>query len=145
MFDLFDIRNPRVDGWGALLDVNQREKQLIRCVNYRWEDRYGLQFEKVSQGFQFDGASKWAAGIWRVMGPPWGASAMPGCLHDWAFCTRFQLSNGKRVTFEYSAALYLVFLEHAGVSWTQRNIEYLAVLSPIARRVWNAHNEEFGD
>lgn len=143
MSRLFNIQNCRIDGWGALLDVDERQKQLLRPVRYRWTDWRGLQEHEATQGYIFDGASKWFA--WRLLGYPWGASAKAGCLHDRCFTERFKLSDGARVTFEYSAALYLCFLECTGVGWAQRNAEYFGVLSPAAYAVWSAHDKEFSD
>lgn len=131
----------RIQGWGALLDINDREKQLLRPVRHFWMDRNGLQTHESSQGYVFDGASKWFA--WRFMGYPWAGSAKAGLIHDRAFTERFFLSNGERVTFEYAADLYLAFLWFTGVELVQRNIEYAAVLSLPARRQWNSHNAKF--
>lgn len=140
-FGLYGITDCRIDGWGAFLDVDCRQRQLLRPVRYRWKDWSGLQEHESPQGYQFDGASKWFA--WRVLGYPWGASAKAACLHDRCFTERFILANGDRVSFEYSAALYLCFLEATGVGWIQRNLEYTAVLSPVARRLWHSHDWEF--
>ena len=131
----------RIEGWGALLDVNEREKQLLRSVRYFWQDENGLQEHDAERGYTFDGASKWFA--WRIMGSPWAGSARAGLIHDRAFTERFRLSNGDRITFEYAADLYLAFLQFTGVGWLQRNIEYLAVLTPQARTVWEAHDNQF--
>lgn len=139
----FAIRDCRIDGWGALLDVDDRQKQLLRPVRYRWLDCYGLQEHEAPQGYTFDGATKWAGGIWRVMGPPWGGSAKAALLHDRCFTERFILNRGPRITLEYAAELYLCYLEATGVNWAQRNIEFLAVQSPIARRMWRAHDHKF--
>lgn len=129
-------------GWGALLDVNEREKQLLRPVRFVWEDDAGLQSHDAEQGYQFDGASKWFA--WRVLGYPWGASAKAGLLHDRAFTERFRLASGERVTFEYSADLYLAFLAFTGVGRIQRNAEWAAVrFSPQAKSLWVSHDPEF--
>lgn len=140
---LHGIRDCRLDGWGAFLDVDPdgHERELLRPVRYRWIDEHGMQEHEAPQGYRFDGASKWFA--WRLMGYPWGASARASCLHDRCFTERFRLSNGERVTFEYAADLYLCFLEATGVSWAQRNIEWAAVLSPKAKEVWDAHNAKF--
>lgn len=142
-FGKWKIEPLRIEGWGALLDVNDREKQLLRPVRHFWSDCYGLQAHESTQGYVFDGASKWAAGLWRLMGHPWGGSAKSGLIHDRTFTERFFLSNGERVTFEYAADLYLAFLWFTGIGWAQRNIEHIAVLSPVAKQKWDSHNAKF--
>lgn len=137
------IADCTIFGWGALLDVNEQEKQLLRPVRYTWRDDDGLQSHEAPAGYQFDGSSKWFA--WRIMGYPWGASAKAALLHDRCFTERFRLSRGNRVTFLYSADLYLAFLEATGVRRLQRNAEYLAVNSPMAYRLWQSHDAEFDD
>lgn len=141
MFPLYGIRDCRVDGWGYFRDVDARQREVLQPVRYRWVDDTGLQEHIVDKGYISDGASKWF--IWRLMGYPWGSSAVGALLHDRCFTERFRLSTGDRVTLEYSAALYLAFLEFSGVAWFQRNVEYLAVLSPTARELWYSHDKEF--
>lgn len=137
----YKIEAARIVGWGALLDVNEQEKQLIEPVRFFWTDENGLQEHEATKGYTFDGASKWFA--WRLAGYPWGLSARSSLIHDRAFTERFRLSNGQRITFEYSAELYLAFLKLTGVPWLQRNIEYLSVLTPQARKLWNKHDIDF--
>lgn len=139
----YGIKNCHLFGWGDFRDVDEEQKMLLAPVRYMWEDQHGLQEHEAPKGYIFDGASKWRFGLWRIMGYPWGGSAKAGCLHDRCFTERFRLSTGDRVDLEYSAALYLCFLQATNVGWFQRNVEYQAVLSPFAEKIWHAHDAEF--
>lgn len=138
----YGIKNCVVTGYGYLLDVNEKEKQLLKSPNYIWEDCRGLQQQSPVEGYIFDGASKWFG--WRLLGYPWGASAKGGLIHDWSFTERFLLANGMRISFDYTAELYYCFLRATEVAWIQAYPEYLAVLSSIAQAKWESHNDEFG-
>lgn len=138
----YGIKNCIVTGYGYLLDVNDKEKQLLKSPNYIWEDCRGLQQQSPAEGYIFDGASKWFG--WRILGYPWGASAKAGLIHDWAFTERFLLSNGQRISFDYAAELYYGFLRATGVNWFQSYSEYVGVLTSIAKEKWESHNDDFG-
>ena len=115
-------------------------------VTYRWQDEAleEWQSETVPAGFVFDGASKPRA-TWPVVGHPWGRSLLAAIGHDWDFVTRPRLSDGSRMTLEYAAAKYALFLERWGCGWMQRQAEMLAVVSLPALTMWRKHDGEFVD
>lgn len=119
------------DEWATVLD---------QTYTFRVNNR--INTVVIPRGFEWDGASIPRL-FWRVAGHPMQYDTLPGALlHDFCFTNR-PMVNGRRVTFEESAELYMAFNKASGASWFKRTMHNVGVLSPWARKVWNAHDEEF--
>lgn len=119
---------------------------LLEATAFGWRDRRigEWQGEIVSADFHFDGASK-PRPTWMVVGHPYGQSLLAAIGHDWDFVNRPLLTDDRRMTLEYAAAKYALFLDLWGCGWAQRQVEMLAVVSLPALRTWRSHDGEFND
>lgn len=138
-----DLAIQHIEGRVEATPLDDSNWQLLSPLAYFWlGPDGGLQRFKVPAGYVTDFASK-PRFSWPIIGHPLGRVRRAAVAHDYCFTHRPRLTSGTRIGFGYSADLYHAAMKFDGVGRLQRNIEYAAVLSPFALRLWRRHDGEF--